>query len=237
MLRLWTVVSSSLIIGGFYGILNMASAQTPKISSGNGKHFERVVLKYFWPALGYGEKVGRIYYSATCQPNVNLAASFPRLDVRPASNGKSGVAAVRDIFREEKNISVKEVDSGIIRVKIGSVPNAVLRARISNLILTPEEQYNYWLAIFKIENAPEVQSAMQELKIGIPPRTVNIGIAQPADGLPHLPDVITNVTMDQALDLVAKTFGGIVIYEFCTPQNQYEIRFASPGDIYSTLDE
>jgi hypothetical protein len=214
-----------------------ASPQTPTTSPESGKHFERVVLRYLWPALDYGEKVGRIYYSAVCQRGLNVASSFPRLDVRPPSNGKNGVAAFLDIFRYEKDISIKESDPGVIRVKIGSVPDAVLQVRISNLVLTPEEQYNYWLAIFKIENAPEVQSAMQELKIRIPARAFSIGIAQPADGLSHLPRVITNVTMDQALDMVAKTFRGIVLYEFCTSPGEYEIRFANAGDIYSTLNE
>jgi hypothetical protein len=145
-----------------------------------------------------------------------------------------GVAAVRDIFRHEKDVSVKETDPSIIRVRIGNVPDAVLRVSISNLILTPQEQYNYWLAIFKIENAPEVQSAMQELKIRTTARVAIFGVVQPAEGLPHLPGVITNVTMDQALDLVAKTFGGVVLYEFCTSSDQYEIRFANAGYIYST---
>src|SRR3984957_5876809 len=67
--------------------------------------------------------------------------------------------------------------------------------------------------------------------IFVPARTLSIGIAQPADGLPHLPGVITNVTVDQALDLVAKTFRGIVLYEFCTPPNQFQIDFANAGYI------
>jgi len=189
-----------------------------------------------WPALDYGERVGRIYYRGSCQLRLDAdpAASCPQLNVQPPSNGISGVAAVRDIFRHEKDVSVKETDPGIIRIRIGSVPDAVLRVTISNLVLTPEEQYNYWLAIFKIENAPEVQSAMRDLKIRIPVRTVSIGIAQPADGLPRLPGVLTNVTMDQALDLVAKTFKGIVLYGFCTPPDQYQIDFADARYIYST---
>lgn len=106
--------------------------------------------------------------------------------------------------------------------------------KILNLVLTPEEQYNYWPAIFQIENAPEVQSAMQELKIRLSARAFSIGIAHPAEGLPHLPAVIKNVTVDQTLDLVAKTFGGVVLYDFCTPPDQFEIVFADAGYIYST---
>jgi hypothetical protein len=33
--------------------------------------------------------------------------------------------------------------------------------------------------------------------------------------------------VDQAHDLAAKTLSGVVLYEFCTPLDQYEIDFAS----------
>jgi hypothetical protein len=238
MLRIWIVVFSALVVGTLSGIPNLeASPQSSIISPESGKHFERVVLKYLWPALDYGQTVGRIYYGAICKPNANSTSLFPNLDVRPPPDGKIGVAAVRDIFRHVKDISVKETVPGIIRVRIGNVSDAIMHVRIANLVLEPTEQYNYWLAIFKIENAPEVRSAMQELKIRLPVRPVSIGIAQPAEGLPHLPGVITNITVDQALDLVAKTFRGVVVYEFCTSPDQYEIRFANDSDIYSTLNE
>jgi len=235
-MRLWVVVLWVLVFAGSRGTQKVvaASPSTRLVSPSESVRNERAVLRYLWPALDHGERVGRIYYRGSCRLDANPTASFAQLDVQPPSKGKTGVAAVRDIFRHEKNVSVEEAGPGIIRVRLGSVPEAVLRVRISNLVLAPEEQYNYWPAIFKIQNAPEVQSAMQKLKIRIPARPFSIGIAQPADGLPHLPGVITNVTMDQALDLVAKTFRGIVVYEFCTPPDQYEIYFANAGYIYST---
>jgi hypothetical protein len=81
--------------------------------------------------------------SCQLQLDTEPSASFPQLDVQPPSKGRRGVAAVRDIFRHDKVISVKEADPGIIRVRIGNVPDAVLRVKISNLVLTPEERYNY----------------------------------------------------------------------------------------------
>jgi hypothetical protein len=238
MMRLWVVILWVLVFASPSGTerSEAASSSTQLVSPSEGVLNERAALKYLWSVLDYGAKVSRIQYRGSCQlrPDAHPVISFPQLDVHPPSKGKSGVAAVRDIFRQARDISVTEADSGIIRVRIGSVPDAILRVRISNLALTPEEQFNYWLAIFKIENAPEVQSAMQTLKISIPPRPVSIGVVQPANGLAHLPGVIRNVTMDQALDLVAKTFRGIVLYGFCTPPDQYEIDFADAGYIYST---
>ena len=235
-MRQWLAILGTLVIASSSGThrVEAASPSTRPESPSESVRNERAMLKVLWPALDYGRTVGRIYYRAGCQPDDNVAAAFPLLDVRPASKGISGLAAVRDIFGHEKGISVNEADPGIIRIRIGSVPDAVLRVRIANLVLTPVEQYNYWLAIFKIQSTPEVRSAMQELMLRIPVRVVNMIITQPADGLPHLPAMITNVTADQALDLVAKTFRGIVLYQFCAPPDQFEIDFADASYIYAT---
>jgi hypothetical protein len=37
-------------------------------------------------------------------------------------------------------------------------------------------------------------------------------------GLPHLPGSVNDVTVDQALDMIAKTWGGPVVYGACTAQ-------------------
>jgi hypothetical protein len=38
----------------------------------------------------------------------------------------------------------------------------------------------------------------------------------PVEGAPHLPRLTQNLTADEALDLVATTFKGIVLYGICT---------------------
>jgi hypothetical protein len=228
MPRLLVAMSFALLMSGLCGIRRMeASPRSQVISPENGKHFEQVVLQYLWPALDYGKIAGRIYYTAVCRPNENIGAAFPRLDVRPPPEGKVGLAAVRNMFQHAKNTLVTGHDPGIIRIRIGSVPNDLLRVKISRLVLTSDEQYNYFLAMVQIQNEPEVRSAMQKLEIS--PRAVEfiMPVAPPVAGAPHLPALITNVTMDQALDLVAKTFGGVVIYEFCTSGTQFRIDFAN----------
>lgn len=212
----------------------VASPSSQPLSPSDSLRNERIVLKYLWPALDYGEKVGRIYYAAACQSDDNLARSFPKLDVQPPPSGKSGLAAIREIFKKVHSASVTEPEAGVINVRIGLVPNAILQARILSLNLSPAEQYNTWLAIGAIQNAPEVRSMMHKHSIRTPARPLNIQITKPTAGLPHLPGLITNITFDQALNMVAKTFGGVVIYEFCTPPAQYEIDFANAGDIYAT---
>lgn len=58
---------------------------------------------------------------------------------------------------------------------------------------------------------------MRQLGLDQPETIFGGSINVPEEGrtLPHLPASLKNVTMGQALDLVATTFGGIVMYQTC----------------------
>jgi hypothetical protein len=196
---------------------------TPYESGGNEKAFLwqlRTVL---------GEKGGRIYYRGRCLRDANLGIAFQQLAVRPAPVGESGVAALKTMLRDEKNISVEENDSGVIRVRIGRASGAILHVRIPRLTLTPEEQYNAWAAIWAVQNSSEVRSAMHDLHIRTPIHMVNMILVRPAEGLPHLSDVITDATVDQVLDMIVKTFHGTILFETCGPPDQYDIDYERGG--------
>jgi hypothetical protein len=132
------------------------------------------------------------------------------------------------MLRDEKAISVED-DGGVIRIRNGGVSDAILNIRIPRLTLTPEEQYNAWAAIWAVQNAAEVQSAMHDLHIRMPNHMINMILVKPADGLPHLPDVVTDATVDQVLDMIVKTFHGAILYETCAPPEQYDIDFERGG--------
>jgi hypothetical protein len=198
---------------------------SPYESAGNEKAF----LNQLRPALDHGENVGRIYYRGSCLQDASLGIAFRQLNVRPAPVGKGGVAALKHMLRDEKNISVEQDDTGVIRIRIGRVPDSILHIRIPTLTLSPEEQYNAWPAIWAIQNASEVQSAMHDLHIRTPNHVVNMILVRPADGLPHLPKVITDATVDQILDVIAKSFHGTILYKTCASPNQHDIDFAGAG--------
>jgi len=73
------------------------------------------------------------------------------------------------------------------------------------------------LAISAIENTTEVEVAECKLGFDHPNIVFGGGIALPEQGvrLPHLPASMKDLTMDRVLDAVAKSFGGVVIYETC----------------------
>ena len=78
------------------------------------------------------------------------------------------------------------------------------------------EQYNPTLAIGAIESTKEVEAAMRKLQVRPVPAIGVQLLAEPAKGLPHFPPSMKNVTVEQALDSIAKTFKDVVVYGACT---------------------
>lgn len=228
------IVLSVLILGfisGFQNAKASPSAQEISQSQAAGKRNEYAVLKYLVPALGQAEKVGRIYYApSSCVPDEDYPDPFPKINVQPPSKSQSGLASVREIFQGDKNVEVEEKPSGIIRIRIGKVPEEILQTPISRITLDSTQQYNPGNAIGAIRSSEEVRAAMQRLGIHHAHWVTNRGVAEPAPGLPHLSDSLTSLTMEQALDQVAQTFRGIVVYGTCKKLRLYTIHFTGgPG--------
>jgi len=222
-MRLHAIVPAVLMVLG--SAMHHSDASSLMVSPSESERNEKAVLKYLWPALKSAGKAGRIYYQATCQPDEIFPVAFPHIDAQPPSEGQAGLAAIQEIFRNNKDAKVTKGPSGIVRIMIGKIPTAILRTRISVLTLDPLDQYNPQLAIVAVEQAKEVQASMRHLSVRVPPILFDMLVAQPAEGLFHLPTALTKVTMDQALDQVATTFQGIVLYAACSRPRLFDLDF------------
>jgi hypothetical protein len=139
----------------------------------------------------------------------------PFFRVQSPSRGKTGLAAVREIFKNARGITIAEEPAGIIRIWVGKVPTGILRTKIRELNFKRQAQYDPSLAIGAIASTKETDAAMTSLGLTLSPDAG--GLLAPAEnGLPCLPSTMRNVTVDQALDMVAKTWGGPVVYGACT---------------------
>ncbi len=157
--------------------------------------------------------------------------ALPRFDILPPSGKKSGLSAVKDIFRSSKNVTITEDPSGIMRIRVGDVPDAVLHTRITKISLSLMSQYNDYDAIHDIEQSREVQDALHRLNLRFPSKLIDIMEVDPSVGTAHTPaHGSANVTMDQALDSVAASFKGIVLYGVCADQHLIDVTFA--GGVY-----
>jgi hypothetical protein len=162
-IALWAVFSWALIFASSRGVQEVeAASPTQVVTPYESGSYQKAFLTQLRSVLG--EKVGRVYYRGKCLQDASLGISFRQLAVRPAPVGESGVAAGRDMLRDEKNISVED-DSGFIRIRIGRVSDAILNIRIPRLTLGPLEQYNAWAAIWAVQNSAEVRTAMHDLHL------------------------------------------------------------------------
>jgi hypothetical protein len=177
------------------------------------------ILDKLKPVLASAGGASRFNFVGPCHSGKN-PVGFPTLNLQPPSEGKTGVRAVRDMFRGNKGVAITSSASGIIRIKIGSAPFTLLQTRIPVLKLKPLEQYNPLDAIYAIQSAKEVEAARSKLGLLYPTAIVDQRQLEPAEGLPHLPSVLKDVTMDQALDAVAKAFKCVVIYGECVGGDQ-----------------
>jgi hypothetical protein len=193
------------------------------------------VIDYLRPVLASTGRGARVYYAATCsaeEDNFGQARLiFPAVNLQPASQGVTGIAAAQQIFRDDPNIKVAQDRSGTLRVTIGSTSIAILRTRISALTLDSSAQYTPRSAvILAIPNAPAVLAAERRLKVERIQGVIDIIAGGPSAGAPHLSKIMSDVTMDEALDYVARTFNGIVLYGVCTHangKNLFDLGFAS----------
>jgi hypothetical protein len=197
-------------------LASLASSELPSALQGSREVSDRnedTVLKYLRRVASSSDVAIRLYYLGSCHPNSKDPIPFPFIKVQPPPKDRTGVAAVREIFKNDKNVTVTQ-EGGIIRIWIGKVPTAILETKLSSLTLDPIGRYNPNEAIIAINNTKEMKAAMHSLGLS-PVWSAASSRALPAKGLPCLPASIKDVTVEQILDLMAKTWDGPVIYGAC----------------------
>ena len=205
-----------LLLGSALGSANGADFKTLVISSVNGA----AVLQRLGPALAPSGGACRIYYSTACEAKDESRIPSPEVNARP-SKGTTGLSALRDIFGNEKQVTVSQDRSGMIRITIGQPVSTLLRTKIHSLHFNVVEQYNGELAVWAVLNSKQVNAAMRALGLEVPVIVFggSVNVPEEARRLRHLPASIKNVTADQALGIVARTFAGIVLYQTCSKRN------------------
>jgi len=122
------------------------------------------------------------------------------------------LTAVSYIFTKSKKVTVTRGGSGHIRILVGDVSDELLKTKISVVTFKPSERYNAQEAIIPIIRAKEVQAKLRKLGLEQPLTALSGFMQEPNPRFPHLPASMKNVTMEEALDRVAQTFSGLIIY-------------------------
>lgn len=169
-------------------------------------------LGHMLKELGAGS---RLYVHSTCSGD-SQDLLFPNLELKPPRDTSSPLAALREALGSTQGVSISQRGPRLTQIVIGNVSDDLLRTRIHVLRLTSRQRYNFQDAIAAILDAKEVQDKIRELHMEVSPRFVHYPIVEPDPRLPHLPRTLNEVTMDEALDRVAESFGGVVTYEECS---------------------
>lgn len=218
-MELFQLVFAILLLGMVTPCLSASSNQSSQSDAvAENVRTETAVLKYLELALHPTHLVGRLDFHGTCDYKSGGYVLFPTINTEPPPNGVSGLAAVREIFRNDPNVVVTESSSQIIRIKIGKISSIILNTKLPKLKLSQIARYNpAWPgAIDMIVESNNVSAAMAKLNV----RHVSVllmgGVQLPLETVPHLPQFLKDTTVNQAFDLIAKTFHGIVLYGECT---------------------
>lgn len=127
------------------------------------------------------------------------------------------------MFQGNPDVSISE-DSGIVRIRIGKVSDELLRTKIPTLAFTQHEQYYPRLpggAVETIVDAPEVKGQMRGLRLSEVSGFIDELVPGHDETDPHIPPTLNDITFDEALDVVAKSFDGVVSYSECRKSNGY----------------
>jgi hypothetical protein len=150
-------------------------------------------LNYAQPILnlfGYG---ARFYFTTTCRSeHGHYEFPFPTVNVIAPPKGRAVPSAVMYMLKNNRHSVVTE-DHKIIRVRVGDVPDALLRAQISLIQFDGAAQYNPPVAITAVVGNDEVRAAMSGLGLSTPVLPFDMIVTGPDPTKPHLPPTITDI--------------------------------------------
>jgi hypothetical protein len=159
---------------------------------------------------------GSLEYSGECDMSQELPV-LPKVRAPLEGQNNSALMMLREVFADDHKMQVTQETGGAIRMVEGGVPKGLLDVTIRKLSFN--DVYDPMSAEAMIISAPEVQTFMKAHDIerdgGRFRRGVR-GLRQgPEPGLPHISEALDNVTVQQALDRLLKTFPGFWVYQNC----------------------
>ena len=174
----------------------------------------------------YGTDVAvRVNYQSHCELNKGFLPEpipFPKVPVFEPPASSSEIDRLRLMFSDAEDVEVAVKPSGVIETTVGDVSRELLETKINRLDFTEDAQYNAPTALYEIQETPDFFMKKEALGLrrgGAWEMSTLLAVAD--DMLPSLPATLDDVTVDEALDLVATTFDFITIFGIC--EHHYEI--------------
>ena len=159
---------------------------------------------------------GSLQYRGRCgKQDEYVTRGFP-ITTTPASNSEPSLQILREMFAKDPDMQVTQAPDGTIRMIDKSVPQDLLSVKIEHISFSddPDTMGVPTIVLGFITAAPEVKVFMKDHGIALlAPRDI---IDSTSPGAPHVSGELSNVTLSQALDYMAKTFHGLWLYKECS---------------------
>jgi hypothetical protein len=194
------------------------NAEDARPATDGNRQTEIRILNYLEPVVKSSGVTVRIYYEAACRPSRTievLPLPFPSIRVQPPGRSGSPLERVRQIFAKSGDVAIVESPRGIVRVTIGKVSGAILRTKISSIRFDRFQRHTEHMAISALKETNEFQQALDTLRLDTV-SDLNSSVQEPHPGMPHLRESMKDMTTDQILDVIAKTFSGVGFYGECS---------------------
>ena len=209
-----------VLVATFWAQLTLVSinAEDARPATDGNKQTEIRILNYLEPVVKSSGVTVRIYYQAACRSNRNIQevpVPFPSIRVQPPARRGSALERVRQIFAKNGDVAIVESPRGISRVTIGKVSAAILRTKIASIKFHRYQRYTGHMAISALKETNEFQQALDILGLETV-SDLDSSVQEPHLGMPHLPESMKDMTADQVLDVIAKTFSGVGFYGECS---------------------
>jgi len=158
----------------------------------------------------------RLNYEAVCRPGSHNQENvwFPHLVIHHYST-KTGLQAIREMLRANGGLTVKQTSTGVVHISAGTVEGAILKTRLHSITLDQREQYDPSEALGAMSQSQEYQSTIRNFGLFEMPVMATGPVMDPKPNAPHLARAFEGLSVDEFLDRVVRTFGGIISYGEC----------------------
>lgn len=219
MIKFARIIVTACIMVSFVCLFPAVDALSAYSSTPPDNNAEERLVQYLGETLAPVSKAARVDYYHPHSCGQGAFVSFPRMELHEPLKNHVGVRGARDIFSAYHDLVVEKRGKKLVVVRVGTSPSAFLTTPIKSIEFSDFARYNAFVAIATILHTEAVQAAAARANLVLSPSVIEGLMNPPMPGLPYLPRKIQHVTLDDALNRVAITFGGVVVYSLCKDED------------------
>lgn len=161
----------------------------------------------------------RVYYHGDCAmvgTQFFESIPFPIQSLNPSTSDGGALEKVTSLFTDESKINTYIDDAGMLRLHIGNSIDYPLFTNVDSFGIPSNVRHEPGTVVDYIANTPETKEVMKRFGLQ-QTATLSVFSLQPgySDDSPQVPENFGDLTLNEALDVVASVFRRVVVYSTC----------------------